>query len=126
MERLPSGPCVTRVKFGRKLSAKLQQSYMGKFEGNCSPSSQIRCVAEAALQALQRAYEAAVDTFTLLDVKTVESFDKTQAVLVAITTNHEGETQRLVGFCEVTKDVRTAVAKAVCSGLNRFLSHAFS
>ncbi len=124
MERLPNGRCETRVKFGRKLSTKLQQAYVGKSEGDCSPSSQIRCVAEATLQALQRAYEAAVDTFTFLDVKTVESFD-TQAVIVAITINHEGETQRLVGFCEVTEDVRTAVAKAVCSGLNRFLSHAF-
>ncbi len=124
LERLPNGRCVVRVKMGRKLSAKLQQTYIGKSEGDCSPSSELRCAAEATLQALQRTYAAAVDMFTLLDVKTVESFD-TQAVIVAIATNHEGKTQRLVGFCEVSEDMRTAVAKAVCNGLNRFLSLAF-
>ncbi len=124
LERLPNGRCVTRVKMGRKLSTKLHQSYIGKFEGDCSPSSEMRCVAEATLQALQRAYAAAADMFTFLDVKTVESFDKL-AVIVAIAAKHEGKTWRLVGFCEISADLRTGVAKAVCNGLNRFLNLAF-
>ncbi len=124
LERLPNGRCVTRVKLGRKLSTKLQQTYSGKVEGDCSPSSEMRCAAEATLQALQHAYAAAVDTFTFLDVKTVESFDR-MAVIVAIAARHEEETSRLVGFCEISEDLRTGVAKAVCSGLNRFLSLAF-
>ena len=124
MERLPNGRCVTRVKLGRKLSTKLQQTYIGKSEGDCLPASEMRCAAEATLQALQRAYAAAVDTFPFLDVKTVESFDRL-AVIVAIAARHEGETWRLVGFCEISEDLRTDIAKAVCNGLNRFLSLAF-
>ncbi len=124
LERLPSGRCMTRVKLGRKLSTKLRQTYIGKFEGDCSPSSEMRCAAEATLRALQRAYATAADTFTFLDIKTVESFDR-MAVLVAINARHEGETWRLVGFCEISEDLRTDVAKAVCNGLNRFLSIAF-
>ena len=124
LERLPNGRCVIRVKMGRKLSTKLQQTYVGKSEGDCSPASELRCAAEATLQALQRTYAAAVDMFTLLDVKTVESFDKL-AVIVAIAADHEGETRRLVGFCEVSGELRTGVAEAVCNGLNRFLGLAF-
>ncbi len=124
MERLPNGRCVTRVKLGRKLSTKLQQTYLGKSEGDCLPASEMRCAAEATLQALQRAYAAPVDTFTFLDVKTVESFARL-AVIVAIAARHEGETWRLVGFCAISEDLRTDIAKAVCNGLNRFLSLAF-
>ncbi len=124
LERLPNGRCVIRVKMGRKLGAKLQQTYIGEFEGDCSPSSEMRCAAEATLRALQRAYVAAVDMFTFSDVKTVESFDR-MAVIVAINARLEGETWRLVGFCEISEDLRTGVAKAVCNGLNRFLELAF-
>jgi len=124
LERLPNGRCVIRVKLGRSLGTKLQQTYIGKSEGDCSPSGEMRLAAEATLQALQRAYAAAVDTFTLMDIKTVESFDK-MAVIVAISARHEGEAWRLVGFCEVSEDLRTGVAKAVCSSLNRFLILAF-
>ena len=124
LERLPNGQCVIRVKIGRKLGAKLQQTYIGAFEGDCSPSSEMRCAAEATLRALQRAYVAAVDMFTFSDVKTVESFDR-MAVIVAINARLEGETWRLVGFCEISEDLRTGVAKAVCNGLNRFLELAF-
>ncbi len=84
------------------------------------PASEMRCAAEATLQAL-RAYAAPVDTFPFLDVKTVESF-ATLAVIVAIAARHEGETWRLVGFCAISEDLRTDIAKAVCNGLNRFLS----
>ncbi len=84
----------------------------------------MRCAAEATLQAFQRAYGAAVDKFTFLDVKTVESFDKL-AVIVAMAARHEGKTRRLVGFCEITENLRTDVARAVCNGLNRFLGLAF-
>ncbi len=80
--------------------------------------------AEATLQALQRAYAAEVDTFSFLDIKTAESFDRL-AVIVAIAPRHEGETWRLVGFCKISEDLRTDIAKAVCNGLNRFLSLAF-
>jgi len=84
----------------------------------------MRCAAEATLQALQRAYAAEVDTFPFLDIKTVESFDRL-AVIVAIAARHEGKTRRLVGFCEITEDLRTGVARAVWNGLNRFLGLAF-
>ncbi len=101
MERLPNGRCVTRVKMGRKLSTKLQQTYIGKSEGDCLPASEMRCAAEATLQALQRAYAAAAEMFTLMDVKTVESFE-TLAVIVAIAARHEGESLRLLGFCAMS------------------------
>ncbi len=124
LERLPNGQCVTRVKFGRKLSARLQQAYIGESEGDCSPSSGMRCAAEATVQALQHAYGTAADTFTLLDIKTVESFDRL-AVIVAIGARHRGKTWRLLGFCEVSEDLKTDVARAVCNGLNRFLTLTF-
>ena len=124
LERLPNGRCLTRVKFGRKLSAKLQQAYFGESEGDCSPSSGMRCAAEATVQALQRAYGTAPDTITFLDIKTVESFDRL-AVIVAIAARHEEKTWRLLGFCEVSEDLRIDVARAVCNGLNRFLTLTF-
>lgn len=121
LERLADGSCVVRVEMVRQLSSLLHQTYVGRAKGECSPSGELRCAAEATLQALERAYSAQKGDFAFVDIKTVESFDKL-AVIVAINARHDGKTWRLVGFCEVTEHLRTAAAKAVCNGLNRFLS----
>jgi hypothetical protein len=121
LERLDDGSCLVRVEMVHKLSSKLHQTYVGKALGECSPSGELRCAAEATLLALARAYNAKKSDLTFVDIKTVESFDKL-AVIVAVNARHDGKTWRLVGFCEVIKNLRTAAAKAVCNSLNRFLT----
>lgn len=125
-ERLEDGArCVVRVKMGRQLTAALQQTYLGKAEGECSPSNEMVLAAKATLEALERTYGAEAGVFTFGDIKTVESFERL-AVIVAIHVEHESGPLRLVGFCEVDVKLTTAVAKAVCNALNRFLTHAFT
>jgi hypothetical protein len=124
-ERLESGGCVVRVKMGRRLSSVLQQTYLGRAEGECSPSSEMVLAAKATIEALERTYGAPAGAFRFGDIKTVESFEKL-AVIVAVHVEHESGPLRLVGFCEVDVKLTTAVAKAVCNALNRFLTLAYS
>ena len=121
LERLDDGNCLVRVEMVHKLSAALHQKYIGKAKGEFSPASVMRCAAEATLQALERAFHTKEGDLTFVDIKDVESFDK-PAVIVAVNARHEGKTWRLVGFCEVVKDVKTTAAMAVCNALNRFLT----
>jgi hypothetical protein len=124
LERLDGGECLVRVEMVRHLSSLLHQTFVGKAEGACTPSEEMRCAAEATLKALERAYGATTGTFSFQGVKTVESFDRL-AVLVAVGTSHAGKPFRLVGFCEVVQQLREAAAKATCNALNRFLSMAY-
>ena len=107
---------------GRQLGPSLCQTYVGKAESAWSPVGELRCAAEAALKALERSFGVAEGTFTMLDIKTVESFD-CPAVIVAIAAVHGNVSQRLVGFCEVQEDPKLAAAKAALNGTNRFVAY---
>jgi hypothetical protein len=124
LERLDGGECLVRVEMVHQLSSLLHQTYVGKARGECTTSDEMRCAAEATLQALERAYGATRGAFSLKGVKTVESFERL-AVLVAVGTSHAGKAIRLVGFCEIVQHLRDAASKATCNALNRFLSMAY-
>jgi len=125
IQHLPEDRCRARVRLGRKLSARLQQTYVGVAEGAWSPLEELRCTARATLQALERSFQLSEGTLTLLDIKTVESFD-CPAVIVAVDAHDEQLRQRFVGFCEVRSDAATAAARSVLNATNRLLHFRYS
>jgi hypothetical protein len=122
IEHLAEDRCRVRVTLARQLGLRLRQSYVGRAEGDWSPLGELRCTAQAALLALERTFAAPAETFALLDIKTVESFD-CPGVIVAIGARFGDATQRLVGFCEVADDPRAAAAKAALNATNRFVGY---
>jgi hypothetical protein len=121
IQHLPDERCRVRVTLGRQLGPNLYQTYVGKAESTWSPVGELRCAADAALKALEHSFGVSEGTFTTLDIKTVESFDR-PAVIVAISAVHGNVNQRLVGFCEVQEDPKLAAAKAALNGTNRFVA----
>lgn len=121
IEHLPDERCRVRVTLARQ-RGRLRQSFVGRMEGEWSLPGELRCAAGAALLALERTFGAAEGTFTVQDIKTVESFD-CPAVLVAIRTTYQTEVYRFVGFCEVRGNAKEAAAKAALNGTNRFVEY---
>jgi len=125
LQHLPEDRCRARVKLGRKLGARLHQTYIGVADGPWSPLSELQCAARATIQALERAFGIEQGVLTLMNIKTVESFE-CPAVIVAVMA-HEGPlSQRLVGFCEVTSNPSDAACKAVLNSTNRYLRFRYS
>jgi hypothetical protein len=125
LEQLPGEQCRVIVKLGRELGSSLKQTYVGKAEGPMFPLGEVRCSAEAALRALERSFGVEAGTFSVIQLKTVESFD-CLAILVAISAQpkqSEGPQARLVGFCEVKEDPKVAAAKAALNGTNRYVGY---
>ncbi len=121
IEHLADERCCVRVTLARHLGAHLRQRFVGKAEGEWSPLGELRCAATASLQALERTFGVRRGTFAVEGIKTVESFD-CPAVVVAIQTQHDEETYRFVGFCEVRGNPVEAAAKAALSATNRFVA----
>lgn len=115
LEHPPGNRCRARVELERT-----GQRYVGTAEGMGSRAGELRCAAQASLEALRQAAGADEDAFKLLDVDTVKAFDA-PAVIVALSVHHHNETRRLVGFCLAGQDAMRAAALAVLSGTNRFL-----
>lgn len=115
--------CRARVKIGRNIGPRLQQSFMGQYQSPWSPLGEMQCSAFATIEAIRRAYKVPEETFTLLGIKTVESFER-PAILVRLHATSGKYSQELVGFCEVKADIPTTIAKAVLNGLNRFIQFA--
>jgi len=124
LKHLPGERCQVTVKLGRRLGSSIDQTYVGKAECEWSPMGELRCAAAASLKALEQSFQCRDGTFSVQDLKTVESFDG-PAVLVAILARYTNVPQRLVGFCEVTEDPRAAAAKAALNGTNRYVWYHF-
>jgi len=125
LEQLPDERCRVTVKLGRQLGSSLKQTYVGKAEGPLFPLGEVRCSAEAALRALERSFGVEAGTFSVIQLKTVQSFD-CLAVLVAMSVEpkqSEGPEARLVGFCEIKEDPKVAAAKAALNGTNRYVGY---
>ena len=124
LRHLPGEQCHATVKLGRRLRGGADQTYVGEAGGHWSPIGELLCAATAALRALEQSFECSKGTFSVLDLKTVDSFDG-PAVLVAVAARYTNVPQRLVGFSEVTADPKAAAAKAALNGTNRYVWYHF-
>ncbi|MEJ2239574.1 MAG: hypothetical protein P8X82_14855 [Gemmatimonadales bacterium] len=125
MKQLPDEQCEVTVKLGRELGPSLKQTYIGRAEGPLFPLGEVRCTAEASLRALERAFGVEDGTFSVVRLKTVESFD-CLAVLVEMSAQpqrSELPRARLLGFCEIKEDAKVAAAKAALNGTNRYVGY---
>ena len=119
-ERLPDSRCRARVD----LAWMDDRHFVGEAEGVTSPSGELRCAAQAAVEALVRSIASRDVSFELLGVKSVRAFDST-VVVVAIAVRDGRTHRRLVGSCIGDRDLPNSAAMAVLSATNRFLGNQF-
>ncbi len=113
---LPSGRCRSRVVLEWKQGA----SYEGAAEGLGSQTGELRCAAEAAVEALEQAVDGKVK-LELLGVKAVRAFD---AVVVIVSLSyHNGSAQRVVGSYLSEDELPRGAALAVLNATNRLLGN---
>ena len=116
-DRLPSGRCRARVL----LSWGDGREFVGESEGVTSPAGELRCSAEAAVQALEHAVRPDV-ALELLGVKAVRAFDAT-VVIVSLAVRSEGNAWRMVGSYLTETDPPRGAALAVLNATNRVLGN---
>jgi len=115
--RLRTGRCRARVK----LSWEEGDEFVGESEGLSSQAGELRCSAEACVDALAKAVKGEVK-LELLAVKSVRAFDAT-VVIVSLAMPMEAEGHRLVG-CFLTEDnPPRGAALAVLNATNRLLGN---
>lgn len=119
LDRLANGRCRARVV----LSWQENDKFTGECEGLASQSGELRCAAQATVDALAKAVKGAM-TFELLGVKAVRAFDAT-VVIVSLTVPGEGRGQRLVGSYLTDSDFARGAALAVLHATNRILGNKF-
>ena len=113
---LPSGRCRSRVVLEWKQGA----SYEGAAEGLGSQTGELRCAAEATVEALEQAVDGKVK-MELLGVKAVRAFD---AVVVIVSLScHNGSAQRVVGSYLSDDELPRGAALAVLNATNRLLGN---
>jgi hypothetical protein len=116
LDRLPNGRC--RAKVG--LTWRDSEAFTGESEGLASQAGELRCAAQACVNALAQAVQGAM-RFELLGVKAVRAFDAT-VVIVSLSTSAEGD-QRVVGSVLTEDDPARAAALAVLNATNRILGN---
>lgn len=115
-DTLPDGRCQARV--GLHLGTEVL--FEGKSEGLGSPTGELRCAAEAAVEALQQAVEGEVG-LELLGVKSVRAFDSV-VIIVSLACSKE-ESFRVVGSCLSEGHHPRGAALAVLNATNRTLGN---
>ena len=115
-DTLPDGRCRARV--GLQLGDHI--SFEGSSEGLGSPTGELRCAAQAAVQALEQAVKGKVD-LELLGVKSVRAFDST--VVIVSLACHEQESHRMVGSCLSEGHHARGAVLAVLNATNRMLGN---
>jgi hypothetical protein len=122
LRRLQNGRCRARVV----LEWHPDEQFIGSAEELGSQAGELRCAAQAALGAIERAMAAHVN-FELLGVKAVRAFDAT-VVIVSLTSREQDATHaaRLVGSY-ITDDLSArGAALAVMNATNRVLGNIFA
>lgn len=119
LDRLANGRCRARVV----LTWGENDRYTGECEGLASQAGELRCAAQATVDALAKAVKGAM-AFELLGVKAVRAFDAT-VVIVSLTVQGEGRGQRLVGSYLTDTDFARGAALAVLHATNRILGNKF-
>ncbi len=120
MRRLQNGRCRSRVV----LQWHPAEQFIGSAEELGSQAGELRCAAQAAVEAIERAVGGQA-RFELLGVKSVRAFDAT-VVIVSLTSRREERASRLVGSY-ITDDFSSrGAALAVLNATNRLLGNIIS
>lgn len=115
LERLANGQCRAEVV----LTWEDRRRLKGMAQGIASPSGELRCAAQACLNALaQGAQDAA---FEVLGVKAVRAFDENVVIVSLAARGCEGG-PRLVGSCLAGERLARGAAMAVLNATNRVIS----
>jgi hypothetical protein len=117
LERLPNGRCRARVG----LTWKESEQFAGEGEGLASQAGELRCAAQACVEALAQAVQGGMG-FELLGVKAVRAFDAT-VVIVSLAVHGEGSGHREVGSYLTENDAPRGAALAVLNATNRILGN---
>jgi hypothetical protein len=117
LDRLPNGRCRARVG----LTWKESEQFTGENEGLGSQAGELRCAAQACVEALTQAVQGDM-TFELLGVKAVRAFDAT-VVIVSLAVQADGKGHRVVGSYLTENDTSRGAALAVLNATNRILGN---
>ncbi|MBI4421394.1 MAG: hypothetical protein HY560_11270 [Gemmatimonadetes bacterium] len=117
LRRLQNGRCRARVV----LEWHPEQQFIGSAEEIGSQAGELRCAAQAALDAIEHAVEAHVQ-FELLGVKAVRAFDAT-VLIVSLSSRDEARASRLVGSYITDEFSARGAALAVLNATNRVLGN---
>ena len=117
LDRLPNGRCRARVT----LELKEAEEYSAEVEGLASQAGELRCAAQACVQALTKAVKGQIK-LELLGVKAVRAFDA-NVVIVSLSIPTEREGPRLVGCFLTDEDTPRGAALAVLNATNRVLGN---
>lgn len=117
LDRLPNGRCRARVL----LTWQGDHRFVGESEGLTSQAGELRCAAQACVNALTQAVTDGLG-FELLGVKAVRAFDTT-VVIVSIALQGEHRGHRVVGSCLTDDDATRGAALAVLNATNRILGN---
>ena len=117
LQRLPNGRCRSRVL----LNWQDTERFTGEAEGLTSQAGELRCAAQACVNALTQAVHDGVG-FELLGVKAVRAFDA-NVVIVSLGLQGEGQGQRVVGSYLSDSDAARGAALAVLNATNRILGN---
>lgn len=117
LDRLSNGRC--RVRVG--LTWRDSEQFAGECDGLASEAGELRCAAQACVNALSQAVAGAI-TFDLLGVKAVRAFDAT-VVIVSLGVQQDSGTQRVVGSYLTETETGRGAALAVLHATNRILGN---
>jgi hypothetical protein len=117
--RLPNGHCQARVV----LALGEGPEFVGEADGVISQAGELRCSAQAAVRALERAVQPALG-FEILGVKAVRAFDAT-VIIVSLSARQTSGTSRLVGSYLTQGEPARGAALAVFNATNRLLGNHF-
>src|SRR6185369_12628728 len=115
LDRLPSGECRARVTLAWPDGPRFE----GEARGLTSQAGELRCAAQAALQALAQAVRD--PAFELVGVKAIRAFDAT-VVIVSLGLPGHSEGPRVVGSYLTEGDGPRGAALAVLNATNRLLA----
>jgi hypothetical protein len=119
LDRLPNGRCRARVG----LTWKESEQFSGENEGLGSQAGELRCAAQACVDALTQAVQGEM-TFQLLGVKAVRAIDAT-LVIVTLALQGEDRGHRVVCSYLTENDAPRGAALAVLNATNRILGNRF-
>ncbi len=114
LDRLQSGECRARVTLAWPEGARFE----GESRGLASQAGELRCSAQACLQALARAVRE--PAFELVGVKAIRAFDA--SVVIVSLGVAKTEVPRVVGTSLTENDLPRAAAVAVLHATNRLLA----
>ena len=119
LDRLANGRCRARVG----LTWKESEQFTGESEGLGSQAGELRCAAQACVNALAQAVQGSGGIgFELLGVKAVRAFDAT-VIIVSLAAHGEGSGHRVVGSYLTETDTARGAALAVLNATNRILGN---